>query len=260
MNSIGSIYGVRLTASEEYRYVGLTEKTVNRRFHQHLRNAANGRKTPFYDWLRKTAVDDLTVDTLETVTSNRDALGLAEIAWIADLSEQGHRLLNLAKGGLGPNGVVWTEAQRHAAALRATGRKIPPRPGAENPFYGKTHTPEQRAAWSISRAGSITGDKNPNFGKFGPDHPAYGRLLSVETRERLSEQKRGELNPNFGKTLSEETRAKISAAQKGISKPKSARSAHTRHHTNKGVQKADCQYCIQDARTVATTQEKDTIE
>ena len=100
METIGVIYGVRLASSEEYRYVGLTRKTVSRRFHQHLRNAARGKKTPFYDWLRKRPVEDVVVDTLETVSTTLEDLGRAEVSWIAKLSERGDRLLNLSEGGL----------------------------------------------------------------------------------------------------------------------------------------------------------------
>jgi hypothetical protein len=60
--------------------------------------------------------------------------------------------------------------------------------------------------------------------------------------------RRGELNPNFGKTASDETRAKMSAVRKGRPMPSSVRSAHTRHHTNKGVFKETCQHCIDDRR------------
>lgn len=260
MEVFGVIYGVRLMASEEYRYVGLTTSSAIKRLRRHWQNARAGRKVPFYDWLRKYPVEEVTVDVLETVTASRAALGQAEIDWIAFLKEEGYRLLNISQGGLGPTGVVWTDEQREAARIRSTGRPGVHRFGTEAPFYGKNHTEEQKARWAASRAGSITGAKNPNFGKFGPDHPSYGRVLSPDTRERLSEQKRGELNPNFGKKDSAETLAKKSAAQKGVPKPSSIRSAHTRHHTNKGVRKADCEHCIQDARTDIRSQEKDTAE
>ena len=246
MDVIGIIYGVRLTESEEYRYVGLTTKSASRRLHQHLRNAARGVKTPFYDWIRKTALEDITVDTLETVHSNLSALGDAEISWISRLADRGDRLLNLSAGGLGPTGVEWTTEQREAARERATGRKIPPRRGPENPFFGKKHTLEQREKWSRDRKGSITGENNPNFGRFGEQHPSFGRILSAATRARLSDQKKGDRNPNFGKKDSAETLARKSAAQIHIPKPSSARSAHTRYHTNKGVFKDTCRFCIQD--------------
>jgi len=96
------------------------------------------------------------------------------------------------------------------------------------------------------RKGTYSGPDNPNFGKFGPEHPSFGHSMSAESRERLSQMRRGELNPNFGRTASEETRAKMSEARKGRPMPSSVRSAHTRHHTNKGVFKETCRHCIDD--------------
>jgi hypothetical protein len=58
--------------------------------------------------------------------------------------------------------------------------------------------------------------------------------------------RRGPNNPNYGKPLSDEQRAKMSAALKGRPMPSSIRSAHTRHHTNKGVFKETCRHCIED--------------
>jgi hypothetical protein len=242
---VGLVYGIRLTSCSEYRYVGLTTKTAALRLRQHRKNARDGKQTPLSDWLRKHVGDEIVVDVLEYVTFELQALGEAEIAWIARLRAQDHRLLNVADGGLGPTGVVWTAEQREAARLRSTGRKGLSRPGEENPFYGGRHSEEQRARWSESRRGTFVGPANPNFGKFGADHPHYGYTMSDESRAALSEMRLGELNPNYGRTASAETRAKRSFAQKGVPKPSSARSAHTRHHTNKGRTSQTCRFCVE---------------
>ncbi|MCS5716852.1 NUMOD3 domain-containing DNA-binding protein [Herbiconiux sp. CPCC 205763] len=244
---VGVVYGIRDVATGDLRYVGQTAAPVRRRFAQHLRVARSGRKTPLYDWLRSRPTDRVEVVELEKVYRNREELGIAEMAWISYMRERGARLLNIADGGLGPTGVVWSREQREAARERSTGRLGTPRPGVANPFYGMAHSPLQRAIWSESRRGSISGEKNPNFGKFGSAHPSFGRTLSDETKARLSEQKRGAKNPNFGKTASDETRAKMSAARKGRPMPSSARSAHTRHHTNKGITSPTCSYCAENS-------------
>ena len=242
----GLVYGIRLRREVEYRYVGITTKTASRRFHQHLRVAAEGRKTPFYDWLRKQDPADVIADELDWIEGLPE-LGQAEIDWISYLRREGDRLLNLADGGLGPTGVVWTEEMREAARIRSTGRKGTSRPGADNPFYGGKHSVEQRTKWAAERKGMYSGPDNPNFGRFGAEHPRYGHSLSEQTRELLSEAKKGAGNPNFGKKASAETRAKMSAVRKGRPMPSSQRSAQTRHHTNKGVEKADCKYCVEDS-------------
>jgi len=239
---VGYVYGIRLLDSDEYRYVGMTEATVAVRFAKHEVNARAGKKTAFYDWLRKHS-GEVTVDILERVTTSRADLGNAEIRWIAELKSAGDRLLNISDGGLGPSGVVWTEEQREAARIRSTGRPGVSRPGPLGPFYGHRHSDEQRAKWSRDRKGSNTGPANPNFGKFGAEHPAFGSTRSDEAKARLSEARKGEGNPNFGKSASAETRAKMSEARRGRPMPSSRRSAHTRYHTNKGAWSPRCGFC-----------------
>lgn len=240
----GLVYGIRLSSDSRYRYVGLTTKTARTRLRQHWKEAVAGRKTPFYDWLRQQDRNDVVVDHLDWA-DHLDELGEAEIAWIALLRHEGHPLLNLAAGGLGPTGVEWTAEMRQAASIRATGRKIPSRFGAENPFYQGEHSPELRAKWSAARKGTNAGPDNPNYGKFGPDHPGYGHAMSEEAKANLSRRMTGTGNPNFGRSASEETRAKMSAVRKGRPMPSSRRSAHTRHHVNKGVKSATCRYCVE---------------
>lgn len=253
--AVGYVYGIRLAASAEYRYVGLTEMSVRRRLLRHKGEARAGRKTPFYDWLRREMDSDLVIEVLEEIRTSRGDLGRAEVRWILERRSAGDRLLNLTDGGLGPTGVVWTEEQREAARQRSTGRTGVSRYGEENPFFGRAHTHEQRARWSEERRGQNVGPANPNFGRFGEDHPAYGRFMSEEQRRALSEARRGVLNPNFGKSASAETRAKMSAARKGRPMPSSRRSAHTRYHTNQGRTSPTCTYCRQDATAVAEREE-----
>ncbi|GGF12266.1 NUMOD3 domain-containing DNA-binding protein [Subtercola lobariae] len=232
---IGVVYGFRLETSGEFRYVGMTSTSIRRRTQQHFKNAAAGRKTAFYDWLRKASEQHVYVESLEVVTSSLDDLARSEVAWIERLKAGGHRLLNLAEGGKGPNGYVWTGEQRKAAAIRATGRPGLHRFGPDSPMFGKHHSEEQKARWSEIRKGSITGEKNPNYGKFGQDHPGYGHTMSAESKAALAEQRRGAGNPNFGKSPSAETREKVSI------------SLHRFHHTNKGVVKPECRHCVDDA-------------
>ncbi len=241
----GVIYGIRLRSEFVYRYIGLTTKSAELRLQQHLKVARSGRKTPFYDWLRAHEGDDFEVDLLDCI-EGLDELGQAEIDWIKSLRRQGFPLLNLSEGGLGPMGIEWTVEMREAARIRSTGRKGVSRFDADNPFYGRTHAAEQRAKWSRIRKGQNAGPDNPNFGKYGPDHPSFGHVMSEEAREKLAEQRRGVGNPNYGRRASEETRAKMSAVRKGRPMPSSKRSAHTRHHTNRGIKKDTCQYCIED--------------
>jgi hypothetical protein len=242
----GVIYGVRLQSGFVYRYVGLTTRSVEFRLRQHVKVARSGRKTPFYDWLRVHDGDGIVADELDRV-EGLEELGQAEIVWIESLRREGHPLLNLSKGGLGPMGIEWTAEMREAARIRSTGRKGVSRFADDNPFYGRTHDAEQRAKWSKLRKGQNAGPENPNYGKFGDDHPGFGHVMSEQARERLSEQRRGVGNPNYGRQASDETRAKMSAVRKGRPMPSSRRNAHTRYHTNRGVKKDTCRYCLEDS-------------
>lgn len=241
----GLIYGVRLRSEFDYRYVGLTTKSIEIRLKQHFKVARSGRKTPFYDWLRAHDRGDVIADELDWV-EGLEELGRAEIAWIELLRREGHPLLNLSQGGLGPMGIEWTAEMREAAKIRSTGRKGVSRFAEDNPFYGRSHSPEQRARWSRLRKGTHAGPENPNYGKFGDAHPSFGHVMSEESRARLAEQRRGPGNPNYGRQASDETRAKMSAVRKGRPMPSSRRSAHTRYHTNRGIRNETCRYCIQD--------------
>jgi hypothetical protein len=249
---VGLIYGVREMGSTEYRYVGLTTKTITRRKSEHFTVAERGRKTPFADWLRKHPNrESVYFHSLELVEGDDlVVLGEAERRWIQKFTREGHRLLNLNEGGLGNHGYVWTDEQRAAASVRNRGRKRENVPtGPDHPSWGTKRSDETRARMSAQRKGMNSGAANVNFGKFGPDHPSYGRKLSDEARERLSMQRRGSLNPNFGRVMSEEDRKRRSDALKGRPMPSSVRSAHTRYHVNKGVFKETCKHCLDDRRS-----------
>jgi hypothetical protein len=241
----GYIYAIHLLGSSEYRYVGMTATTIERRLQQHFTGAKRGKQYPVYDWLRKQEKELVQIVCLEACEELEDLENL-EISWVSKLRSEGHRLLNLTEGGKGPRGHKWTEEQRAAHRERMLEvnnrpeKKLAPR----NQKKGvPIHSQEQKELWSKQRTGTITGDKNPNYGKFGPEHPAYGRTLSEETKERLSEQRKGEKNPNYGRKLSEETRKKMSEVRKGRPMPSSVKSAHTRWHTNKNVISNKCKYC-----------------
>lgn len=71
------------------------------------------------------------------------------------------------------------------------------------------------------RSEAMRGEKNPNFGKHLSlekrqklSEAKRKKNLSQETIQKMSESKKGEKNPNFGKHLSLETRQKISNTKK----------------------------------------------
>lgn len=205
---MGFVYAFKLKNNDELRYVGIT-KNIQKRYIGHKNSASRGENLPLYRWIRSKGIDNIEMIILEEATM--DQLSELEVMWISKLKEDGHRLLNLTAGGEGT--------------------------------IGHKHSKEQKTKWSNERKGSIAGDKNPNYGKFGPYHPAYGRKLSEEAKERLSKRMLGANNPNYGKKYSLEERKKMSDTRKGKPMPSSARSAHTRWHTNKNKVSDSCSYC-----------------
>ena len=79
----------------------------------------------------------------------------------------------------------------------------------------------------------FSGENNPQFGKFGLDHPAYGNKHTQETKRKLSEA-------NQGKKLPEETKKKISVTRiKKFASQKAARLAKIeKDKKEKKIQKA----------------------
>jgi group I intron endonuclease len=194
-------------------YVGLTTKSLKRRWSSHCSAARRGVETLLYRAIRKYGESAFTRDVIEETT--KQTIHEREQHWISVLRPA----YNMTKGGEGVLGHVHSELTRQKLRERAkyrhpcsaeTRKKISEskrgvrasdtarrnmsatRKGTLNHFYGRNHTDEARA-------------------KIGKTH--QGKIVSDESRKKMSDAHRG-------KTLSAETRAKMSAARRG--KPKSA--------------------------------------
>ena len=66
-----------------------------------------------------------------------------------------------------------------------------------------------------SREGLFAGKNNPQYGKYGADHPAYGNKHTKETKEKIA-------NAHKGKIVSQETRDKLSETRIRIMAPQKA--------------------------------------
>jgi len=87
---------------------------------------------------------------------------------------------------------------------------------------GVRYTEETCAKMSIAHMG----ERSPNYGKFGEQHPMYGRRHSAETRAKMRAAHTGERNPNYGKHPSVETLAKLRTAKSGERHP-----MYGKHHS-----------------------------
>ena len=106
-------------------------------------------------------------------------------------------LHNRSDGGDGPSGWVPSEETRRKMSEARKGKYN----GEDNPFYGKSHTKQNRE--KISEANK------------GENHHCYGKSRPEETRRKISEARKGENNPFYGKSHTEETRKKQSEIMKG---------------------------------------------
>ena len=74
-----------------------------------------------------------------------------------------------------------------------------------------------------SREGLFAGENNPQYGKFGADHPAYGHRHSDETKEKIAQAHRGRVVSIETRKKLSETKIKIMAPQKAETKKRNER-------------------------------------
>lgn len=94
-----------------------------------------------------------------------------------------------------------------------------------------TNDPAVRAKLSEAKSnGAVAGKNNPMYGKeLSAEHKARisaahkGKVISEETRAKMSAAKSGSNHPFYGKTHSEETLAKLSASKVGSNHPQFGR-------------------------------------
>jgi group I intron endonuclease len=214
--AIGTIYGLRLIDSPEFRYVGLTTRTVSKRWAEHRYASRYGlRLQPVYNWILKHGEDSIEVVSIEEVEI--DSLFEREIHWVAQLRLEGHRLLNATIGGDGGRGRDVSESTRQLIS------KI---------HSGKVLSEGTKQKLRESKKGQVPWNKGM-------------KISDPAALQRMSEAQRGRVH-------SEETKAKMSQSRMGNSNGRftrgiEKRSGHTRYHTNTGISKPEtCKYCKEE--------------
>lgn len=208
-------YGIR-RIGQQVRYVGITLQNLDLRLYQHKALSKSGNDDrKFYRWLREN--EDVEIVSLGTLVGDVETVRLAESGLIA-------HYMNL----LGDDSLNTFSA--------SAWHPIPPKDESTRERYSEAKR----------------GEKNYWYGKKGSEHTNFGRKLSDEHRQKLSDAKTGERHPNFGKSLKDDTKSRISeslkernASPEGKAKRREAglKASHTRHHLNKGIKKIGCAYC-----------------
>ena len=186
-------------------YIYLTMNTLNDKIYIGKHNGRDtvylGSGTYFNNAVKKYGRKNFRKVILENNIDNNDMLNEREIYWIAFFNSTNRDIgYNLVKGGGGTLGII--------------------------------HSLETRAKLSEAMKGKHVGELNPMYGKSGLESPTYGRHLSQEqknrlselhkgkplsqeTKEKMSKMRKGELHPLYGRPVSQETRDKMSKALKG---------------------------------------------
>lgn len=171
------VYGLH-AGDGNIRYVGMTTRSIESRFKEHVKLRNSGKKFPVYDWMRKYG-DLVEVIIIESYKTNDEAKH-GEINYIAKIGRE--NLLNCTNGGDGVTG--WTEEQK-----------------AKMSEIKKAQSKEIGLKISKTKTGKTLSEEHKrNVGK-----SRLGYKHSPETRAKMSKSKQNQ---------SPETRAKISQAQK----------------------------------------------
>ena len=158
---VGYIYRIDNLENGKF-YIGQTIQTLQRRWNDHVSDTNNlSDDMVIHLAMRKYGVNMFTMEPIHTVECEtkielKKQLNELEIQVIEQLRPE----YNIAKGGLGHTGVI----------VR--------RFGADNHFYGKTHSEETRQRISQNNKGRFLGIK-----------------LSEETKRKMSECKKGDKHP-----------------------------------------------------------------
>lgn len=136
-------------------YIGQTVQTLNSRKCEHRNRARQRANYPLYNALNKYGFSSFKMEVIDSAVSQEE-LDDKEIYYIELYNSMHPKGYNLTKGGAGTIGYKHTEEDKVKMSKLKEGMFK----GRENPFYGKTHTKEQREKWSKERKGKILSEEH----------------------------------------------------------------------------------------------------
>ncbi|PGU82098.1 NUMOD3 domain-containing DNA-binding protein [Bacillus cereus] len=162
-------------------YIGLTSKTLERRLTNHEAHVRNGYRNHFYNSVRKYGWENFKCEVIDQIHSEDDA------ERIERLKEREKYWISYYKSFIG-----FDDCNGYNATLGGDGS------------WGRIASDETREKISKKITGMFSGERNHCWGKFGEEHPAFGRenkwgIHTEETKKRIGEANIGEKNPNYGK-------------------------------------------------------------
>ncbi|MCK5017278.1 MAG: GIY-YIG nuclease family protein [Candidatus Peribacteraceae bacterium] len=199
-------------------YIGYTSKTLEERWKKHCWDSIN-RKTILALSIKKHGSEKFTIGVIETFDNEFNAKQ-KEIEMISLFETNRSRYhcstgLNLTDGGEGTIGYVFTEEHKMNISKALTGLKRSEETkkriseGAMGNIAGSFQTEETKK----KKSELWKTDKNPLKGKFGKEHPSYGREISEDHKQKIKigfkkyiKEFGGSMN---GKKFTEEHKRKI---------------------------------------------------
>lgn len=196
-------------------YIGKTVQTLSLRKNGHKSSAINHKDNSyFHKAIRKYGIENFKWEEIDYSESEAD-LNEKEKYWILEYSKI-CKTYNLTKGGEGVSGLrhsedsklkmsqnmkgrrPWNTGLKHSeeSKLKMSNSRRGITFGEDNPFYGKKHTDESLKKMSKSRKGI-------------PNLKLRGRIITEETRKKLSDSHKGKTSPNKGKKIPNGSLAKM---------------------------------------------------
>jgi group I intron endonuclease len=183
-------------------YVGITKKTLKRRWSEHTKFARGGKEFYLSRAIRKWGVESFVIFPLVEFVPTRKEAGVLETMFIALYDSTNDEVgYNMTPGG---EGHCMTTAERKRMSEARKGLQA----GEKNPFFGKKHSAETRAIMSAASKGV---PKDPavvarraaslrsNGSNKGERHHMFGKKWTAEQIELFRQRSSGANNAMFGK-------------------------------------------------------------
>lgn len=166
-------------------YVGITSKSVEARYRQHLKRVNAGENYKLYNAMRKYGVENFTYRLIDVASDWQDACK-KERFYIAKYNSRDNGY-NMTLGGEGQYGLVYTDEMRKARSILSKGEGNP-NYGRVSSMRGKHYTEAQRLKYKESAKKRwlnkeyIEAQRLSHIGK--KHTPEVRELLSKLRRER----------------------------------------------------------------------------
>lgn len=216
---MGCLY--RLIFPSGKAYIGITARTAERRFAEHKKSAASGRKLAVNSALLKYGAESVQIETL--VVASWDYLVALEQRAIAAFGTKGDGGYNMTVGGEGVVGLTVSDETREKLRTAQTGKKLSDetRSKMRESSRARVITDDLREKFRLANLGkknrpeSIEKTRLANIGKKLQPHQieqlrarSTGRIKTAAELEKLSAA-------NAGRVMTEEHKANLRRSATG---------------------------------------------